>query len=160
MKLLAVTLALVAVSGCGFRTGGTAPVRVTDREWAGSATMLLDGIDEALTRIADAGFGRATLHGTSRLYAALLGYTYLGSCGEMLANMGEPMPRLADVRDQIHASCNRLEHASTLFTRAVQRESPSLLAEAGRETLGTASQLQRTHALLRRLSRNSGTNGS
>jgi hypothetical protein len=103
-------------------------------------------------RVAVAGVGRLTLEKTSTLYEALLGYTFLGGCSQVLKNLGEPVPRQEKVRDQLRAACTRVEHASNVFTRAVRLESPALLVAAAREALGTPSLLHRARELLKRVS--------
>jgi hypothetical protein len=149
MRPLAFALVVLVLSGCG--SGGASPASKAEREqeWATGAALLLDGLDEALTRVANAGVSRLTLENTSTLYEALLGYTFIGGCGEVLAKLGEPAPRQDDLRDQLRRACAHLEHASNVFTRAVQRKSATLLAAAAREALGTASVLQRARELLK-----------
>jgi hypothetical protein len=149
--LLAFVAVVLALAGCG----GTGPQKserssVGERDWVKGARLLIDGVDEALDSVTNAGVGAATLESTSALYEALLGYTYLGGCGEILGNLGEPPPRLRHVRDDLAVACRRLEHASTVFTRAVGEKSAKLLAAAAREALGTKGLIERARAGLRR----------
>ena len=85
------------------------------------------------------------------LYEALLGYTYVDSCGEQLAHLGQPSPRELDASTRLHEACAHLRHASALFTRAVTLERSSLLVSAASEALGTAPLLRRARSSLTRL---------
>ena len=151
VRPLALALVVLLLSGCGSRGGGRGPEQVAERDWTSGASLLLDGLDDALTRVTNAGVGRLTLRNTSTLYEALLGYTFLGDCEEVLTKLGEPTRRQREVRDELRDACGRLEHASTVFTRAVELDSPRLLASAAREALGTAAQLDRARELLQPL---------
>ena len=151
MRLLALTLMALVLSGCGSESHSRGSEVKNEREWSTGASLLLDGVDEALTRVAHAGVGRLTLENTSALYEALLGYTFLGGCGEVLANLGEPAPKQVELRTRLRSVCNRLEHASKVFTRAVRHNSATLLLAAAREALGTATLLNRARELVARL---------
>jgi hypothetical protein len=136
--LIALVAVVLALSGCGGTAAQkSAPSSVGERDWVKGALLLVEGVDEALGSITNAGVGEATLESTSALYQALLGYTYLGGCGEVLGNLGEPPRRLRPVRDELATACRRLEHASSVFTRAVEQKNAALLAAAAREALGT-----------------------
>jgi uncharacterized protein YceK len=150
MRPLALGLVVLVLSGCG--SGGSPHVSASQRErdWTIGAALLLDQLDEALTRVSRAGVGRVTLDNASTLYEALLGYTFLGGCGKVLANLGPPPPSHAELRNLLRRGCVRLEHASSLFTRAVQRESSPLLVAAASEALGTATLLRRARELVMR----------
>lgn len=149
--LIALVVVVLTLSGCGGTAAEkTAPPGVGERDWVKGALLLVEGIDEALRSITNAGVGAATLESTSALYEALLGYTYLGGCGEVLGNLGEPPPRLRPVRDDLASACPRLEHASSVFTRAVEEKNASLLAAAAREALGARGVIERARAGLRR----------
>ncbi len=150
MRSLALTLVVLVLSGCGSESRSRASEVKNAREWSTGASLLLDGVDEALTRVAHAGVGRLTFENTSALYEALLGYTFLGGCGEVLANLGEPAPEQVELRTRLRSACNRLERASKLFTQAVQGNDASLLVAAAREALGTATSLRRARALVPR----------
>ncbi len=149
MRPVAFALVVIVLSGCG--SGSPPPAgNVSEREWASGASQILAGLDEALARVADAGVGRVTLENTSTLYEALLGYTYLGGCTELLTQLGEPTPRLGQARARLREACDHLGHASNVFTRAVQLGSARLLVAAAREALGTAPLLRRARELLGR----------
>src|SRR4051812_29477931 len=149
MRRLALALSLLALTGCG---STPAPPPVADgsreREWAAEARNLLSGLDDALPRISDAGVGRGTLTDTSHLYSAVLGYTYVDSCGDQLAHLGPPSPREREASALLHKACAHLHHASSLFSRAVESNRSSLLVTAASEALGTQPQLRRARALL------------
>src|SRR4029077_18156373 len=122
-----------------------------ERVWSAQALVLLDGLDEALPRITNAGVGPLTLHDPSHLYEALLGYTYIDTCGEQLAHLGQPSPRELDASTRLHEACAPLRHASALFTRAVKLDRSSLLVSAASEALGTAPMLRRARSSLTHL---------
>jgi hypothetical protein len=148
MRPLALALVVLVLSGCGSGAGSPVSESKSEREWTSGAALLLDGLDDALTRVANAGVGRLTLKNTSTLYEALLGYTFLGGCGEVLTKLGEPAPRQYELRDRLRDACSRLEHASNVFTRAVRLDSATLLVTAAREALGTVPLLTRARELL------------
>ena len=149
MRRLVLVLSLLAARG--LRLGACAPPvsgSPQERRWANQARALLNGLADALPRIADAGVGPGTLTDTSHLYAAVLGYTYVDSCGEQLAHLGPPSPRQREASALLHTACDHLHHASTVFSRAVELNRSSLLVEAAGEALGVAPLLQRARALL------------
>jgi hypothetical protein len=149
-SLLGFAVVVLVLSGCGGTAEQqSAPSRAGEREWINGARLLIGGLEEALDSITNAGVGQPTLESTSALYQALLGYTYLGGCGEVLRNLGEPSRRLRPVRDELATACGRLEHASTVFTRAVQENNAQLLADAAREALGTRGAIEHARAALR-----------
>lgn len=152
MRKLALLLLLLVPTGCGSRPVPPTFASQAERKWAGDALQILIGLDAALPRISRAGVGPRTLKETSLLYEALLGYTYVDSCGELVRGLGEPSPRERGALDLLQRACAHLHHASTLFTRAVQRDQSALLVAAASEALGTAPLLHRARTLLTRLS--------
>jgi hypothetical protein len=148
MRLLALALVVLVLSGCG--SGGGPPVSEPQRarEWGSGALLLLDQLDEALLRVSRAGVGRVTLDNTSALYEALLGYTFIDGCGKVLTNLGPPPLELAQAHNLLRRACARLAHASKLFTVAVQRESSPVLVSAASEALGTATLLRQARELV------------
>jgi hypothetical protein len=148
MRRLAVVLLLLVLPACGSTPAPPSADSPLERLWAQQAMVLLDGLDDALPRIGNAGVGPLTLRDGSHLYEALLGYTYVDSCGEQLAHLGQPSPRELEASTRLHRACAHLRHASALFTRAVRLERPSLLVAAASEALGTAPQLRRARAVL------------
>jgi hypothetical protein len=120
------------------------------RQWSTGAILLLDELDDALTRVSTAGVGPSTLKRTPLLYQALLGYTFLGGCGHVLKTIGEPAPGQEQVRDQLRRACSRVERASDLFARAVRLDSTALLVRAAAEALATGSALNRARESLTR----------
>ena len=151
MRRLALVLVLLVLPGCGSTPAPPGAGSPFERFWADQALVLLDGLDEGLSRITNAGVGPLTLHDGSHLYEALLGYSYVGSCGEQLGNLGQPSPRELDASTRLHEACRHLRHASTLFTRAVELDRPSLLVSAASEALGTAPLLREARRSLRQL---------
>ena len=106
---------------------------------------------DIVPRIRDAGVGPDTLRNGSYLYDALLGYTYIDSCGAQLAHLGQPSSRELDASTWLHEACAHLHHASVLFTRAVKIKRSSLLVAAASEALATAPLLRKARASLTEL---------
>lgn len=148
MRRTALALVLLALAGCGSTVRPPANGSGLERLWAAQARALLDGLDEALPRIENGGVGPRTLADESFLYSALLGYTYVDSCGDQLAHLGQPSPRELDASSLLHEACAHLRHASALFSRAVKEKRPALLEPAAAEALATQPQLRRARALL------------
>lgn len=148
MRLLAVVLVVLVLPACGSAPAPPGVGSPGERFWADQALVLLDGLDDALPRISNAGVGPDTLRNSSYLYDALLGYTYVDSCGEQLGNLGQPSPRELDASTLLHEACAHLRHAAALFTRAVELNRSALLVTAAGEALGTAPQLSRARASL------------
>jgi hypothetical protein len=148
MRRLAVVLVVLVLPGCGSTPAPPDSGSPAERFWADQALVLLDGLDDALPRISSAGVGPDTLRSGSYLYQALLGYTYVDSCGEQLGNLGQPSPRELDASTRLHEACGHLRHASALFTRAVELKRSSLLVAAAGEALGTAPLLRRARSSL------------
>jgi len=151
MRRLALVLVLLVLPGCGSAPAPPGAGSPFERFWADQALVLLDGLDEALSRITNAGVGPLTLHDGSHLYEALLGYTYVDTCGEQLAHLGQPSPRELDASTRLHEACAHLRHASALFTRAVELDRSSLLVAAASEALATAPLLRKARASLSQL---------
>jgi len=151
MRRLAVVPLLLLLAGCGSTPAPPDAGSPSERFWATQALTLLDGLDEALPRIRDAGVGPDTLRNGSYLYDALLGYTYIDSCGAQLAHLGQPSSRELDASTWLHEACAHLHHASALFTRAVQIKRSSLLVAAASEALATAPLLRKARASLTEL---------
>jgi hypothetical protein len=151
MRRIALVLVLLLLPGCGSTPAPPGAGSPFERLWADQALALLDGLDEALPRITNAGVGPLTLSDPSRLYEALLGYSYIDSCGEQLSHLGQPSPRELDASTRLHEACAHLRHASVLFTRAVTLERSSLLVTAASEALGTVPLLRRARNSLTRL---------
>jgi hypothetical protein len=148
MRRLAVVLVVLILPGCGSTPASPGADSPGERFWADQALVLLDGLDDALPRIANAGVGPSTLRDQSLLYDALLGYTYIDTCGAQLGNLGQPSPRELGASTLLHEACAHLRHASALFTRAVELERASLLAAAASEALATAAHLRQARSSL------------
>ena len=151
MRRLAVVLVLLVLTGCSSTSSAPGAGSPGERFWADQALVLLDGLDDALPRIGNAGVGPDTLRNSSYLYDALLGYTYVDSCGEQLGNLGQPSPRELDASTLLHEACTHLRHAAALFARAVELDRSALLVAAAGEALGTAPQLSRARSSLTHL---------
>jgi hypothetical protein len=151
MRRLALVLVLLVLPGCGSTPAPPGAGSPFERFWADQALVLLDGLDDALSRITNAGVGPLTLHDGSHLYEALLGYSYVDSCGEQLGHLGQPSPRELDASRRLHEACAHLHHASALFTRAVELDRASLLVAAASEALATAPLLRKARASLTQL---------
>jgi hypothetical protein len=148
MRRLAIVLVVLVLPGCGSAPTEPGAGSAGERFWADQALVLLDGLDDALPRISNAGVGPDTLRNGSFLYDALLGYTYVDSCGEQLGNLGQPSPRELDASTRLHEACGHLRHAAALFTRAVELDRPSLLVAAAGEALATAPLLRQARSSL------------
>jgi hypothetical protein len=148
MRRRALALLVLALSGCGSTPAPPDAGSPTERLWAGEALQLLDGLDQALPRIAQAGVGPGTLTDTSHLYVALLGYTYVDSCGDLLGQMGQPSVRERVAGARLHQACGHLRHAAALFSRAVKTKHAQLLVAAASEALAQAPLLRKARALL------------
>jgi hypothetical protein len=151
MRRPAVVLLLLVLAGCGSTPAAPDAGSPGERFWAGQALTLLDGLGDALPRIRNAGVGPDTLRNGSYLYDALLGYTYVDSCGAQLGNLGQPSRRELDASKWLHEACAHLRHASTLFTRAVKLERSALLVTAASEALATAPLLRKARVSLTQL---------
>jgi hypothetical protein len=148
MRTIAVAMLLLAVSGCGSMPAPPTRESPQERFWADQAMVMLNGIDDALPRIQVAGVGPRTLTDSSLLYSALLGYTYVQTCGEQLAHLGQPSGRELEASTRMHRACAHLRHAAKLFTRAVNLKRSSLLVAAASEALGTIPLLRAARAAL------------
>ena len=149
MRRLALGLTvLLLLSGCGSIPAPPPAVSPQEQFWAKQAIVLLDGLDDALGRISAAGVGPSTLTNSSLLYAALLGYTYIETCGAQLAHLGQPSARELSASNQLHRACPHLRHATALFRRAVAEKSSAPLVTAASEALGTIPLLRKARVTL------------
>lgn len=127
----------VAVAGCGHaRT--TEKTVVDDRQWRANAAVIVRQLqsDIAATQVSGETVeaARAALRDESSLYGLLVSYSDFAGCREMVVAAG-PVPASAARADRLLAtSCRHLEHASTLFTRAVKRNDGASLLAAARES--------------------------
>jgi hypothetical protein len=139
---------VVVLAGCGSIPAPPPAASPQEQFWAKQAIVLLDGLDDALGRITAAGVGPRTLTNSSLLYSALLGYTYIDTCGEQLAHLGQPSGRELPASDRLHRACPHLRHATALFRRAVAEKRSAPLVTAASEALGTIPLLRRARATL------------
>jgi hypothetical protein len=148
MRQAALALILLALAGCGSTPSPPPNGSGLEQLWAAQARALLDGLDEALPRIAVGSAGPVTLSNNSYLYDALLGYTYVDSCGEQLSHLGQPSPRELEVSSLLHQACAHLRHASAQFSRAVKEHRAELLGPAAAEALAQRPRLHHARELL------------
>ena len=148
MRRLALALTVLLLSGCGSIPAPPPAASPQERFWADQALVLLDGLDDALGRITAAGVGPRTLTNSSLLYSALLGYTYIDSCGAQLAHLGQPSDRELPASTRLHRACTHLRHATVLFRRAVALKRAAPLVAGASEALGTIPLLRQARATL------------
>jgi hypothetical protein len=151
-RRIAVSLAAVALAGCGESHGRVQATTVSDREWRSNATIIVRQLqqDIAATQISGStpASARAALRDVSSLYGLLVSYSDFGGCREMVAGAGT-VPLLSVRADSLLvAGCAHLERASTLFTRAVKRNDGRSLLAAGRESALALPLLVRASAAL------------
>ena len=148
MRRLALALTVLLLSGCGSIPAPPPAASPQERFWADQALVLLDGLDDALGQITAAGVGPRTLTNSSLLYSALVGYTYIETCGAQLAHLGQPSARELPASTRLHRACTHLRHATALFRRAVAQARAAPLVAAASEALGTVPLLRRARATL------------
>src|SRR5262245_50395272 len=147
MRRLALAITVLVLSGCG-STSAPPAASPQERFWADQALVMLDGLDDALGRITAAGVGPRTLTNSSLLYSALLGYTYIETCGEQLAHLGQPSEREVSASNRLHRACIHLRHATKLFRRAVAQKRAAPLVTAASDARGTIPLLRKARATL------------
>ena len=129
----ALVAACVVVAGCG-----AAKAPPDDREWLANARDLVTQLRSDVLNVSGfdrIGPARMGLRDESQLYGLLVAYTDLAGCTHMAAALGAAPPhRLRAVR-LLGRACVHLRRADQLFTRAVARSAPALLAAASREAL-------------------------
>jgi hypothetical protein len=148
MRRLALALAVLVLSGCGSIPAPPQAASPQEEFWAKQAIVLLDGLDDALGRISAAGVGPSTLTNSSLLYSALIGYTYIETCGEQLAHLGQPSKRELTASTRLHRACPHLRHATALFRRAVAEKRAAPLVAAAGEALETIPLLRQARVTL------------
>jgi hypothetical protein len=131
-------LVVVAV-GCG-ASASPSP----DREWIANARGVVKQLRSDV--VAVSGYdrletARAGLRDESQLYGLLVAYTDFGGCRHMVAAVGAEPPGFARAVRLLRRACLHLQRADDLFTRAVARRAPRLLAHATRETIGATPSL-------------------
>jgi hypothetical protein len=85
------------------------------------------------------------------VYLLLVAYGDFGDCNRELAAAGTPSAKGRPAAALILSACRPLEHASTLFTRAMQRNDPKALLAATSTSATAAPILVRALALLETL---------
>ena len=123
-----------------------------DDLWIDNARSFIGTLDSEVLMSAVGGANRPSarraLGDESDVYTMLVAYDLFGDCGPALANLGAAGPRVASVVGTLISACGRLEHATTLFERAMRtREARPLLA-ASRMVLTAAPLLSRASSEL------------
>ena len=137
-----------AAVGCG----GQPPARPAPSatEWRANTRQVVEQLRVDVESAAIGGTSRAAaaraLADTSSLYALLVAYADLGGCRAMV-RAAAPPARVASV---VEPACDRLQRASALFARAVQRSDPAALVRATAATAGAEPQLVRAMLAIRR----------
>jgi hypothetical protein len=85
------------------------------------------------------------------VYLLLVAYGDFGDCNRELAAAGTPSAHEREAARVILSACRPLEHASALFTRAMQRNDPEVLLAATRLSATAAPTLVRALAALEAL---------
>jgi hypothetical protein len=146
--ILAAAATVSAMAGCG--TVATPPVvqsRATERLWLYDAVDFVSELQSDLSMSAVGGANLATarraIRNTSDIYTMVVAYNVFGACSGEVANLAPgPPPHAAQrVVAVIAEACQRLEHATSLFTDAMTNEDPLALLAATRTANGTASLL-------------------
>ena len=155
MRLL-VFAAVFALAGCGSASSPRAPApeaSVAAAVWSSSVGGFIENLDENVLLSTSGGdtlaAARSALHDESDVYGMLVAYTAFGGCRQTLVNLGAPPASLRSVQSTLAAAGRRLERASALFARAVQRSDARALLEATRTTLKVAPLLSRARIELR-----------
>jgi hypothetical protein len=144
-------LCLVAPVACGGTATSHGSAASDEQGWADSVHFAVRGFDQAVGQVVDAGSGKRTLTDTSLLYEALLGYTYLGGCGETIVNLGPAPNRFVLSERLLQDACSHFARAGEHFTGAVEGGRTDLLGHAVAEALAGWRMLPRaTEALARR----------
>ncbi len=137
-RSIAVSLAAVALAGCGDARGRVQPTVVDGREWRSNAVIIVRQLqqDIAATQISGSTpeTARAALRDPSSLYGLLVSYSDFGGCREMVAAAGEVPAASARADSLLVAGCAHLERASKLFTVAVTHDDGQSLLAAGHES--------------------------
>jgi hypothetical protein len=134
LRRAAAITAVTLLAGCGAQA--QAPPK--DLEWLANARGVVEQLRadviavSAYDRPAAAKVG---LRDESQLYGLLVAYTDFGGCGHMVAAVGAEPSGRGRVVELLRRACVRLRRADRLFTRAVARRAPLLLASATREAI-------------------------
>ena len=143
---LATAAAATGLGGCGAITGVHAPPpgSAAERAWVDGASRFVSELQSDLFLSAAGGANLATarraMRSTSDIYSMLVAYNLFGDCNRELGNVGVPAHRAEPVVTLIVSACRRLEHATSLFQRAMTSGSPAVLLAATR-TAATAAPL-------------------
>jgi hypothetical protein len=154
---LAAAATVAAMAGCGTHTTPVVPQsRATDRLWLSNAVDFVSQLQSDLSMSDTGGANLATarrvIRDTSDIVTMLVAYNVFGACTGEVENFGGPPPRAAKpVLAVITKVCQRLEHATSLFTDAMTNEDPVALLAATRAANGAAPLLAEARSGLARL---------
>lgn len=135
------TAAVLAAFAVGCGASASPP---PDREWIANARGVvaqLRGDVVAVSGYDRLDAARAGLGDESQLYSLLVAYTDFGGCRHMVSAVGAEPPGLGRAVRLLHRACLHLKRAELLFTRAVARDAPRLLASATQETIAAVPSL-------------------
>jgi hypothetical protein len=151
----AASLAAAALAaGCGT---GSAPAVAPEgspaaREWVDNAARFVQQLQHDVSMSAAGGSNLATARravaNQDAVYLLLVAYTDFGDCNRELAAAGTPSRHGQAAAQLVLAACRPLERASTLFTRAMQRNDARTLLAATRTSATAAPLLVRALAAL------------
>jgi hypothetical protein len=149
---VAVAVAAGALAACG-SNGAPPPAHgPTSRAWVDGAGRLVESLDSDVLLSANGGANLATARRAiadhSDVYSMLVAYDLFGDCGAAVAQLGSPGAGAAPVEQTLIGACRRLQHAATLFQRAMTRNDPRTLLAATRLVLDTAPLLDRAKTQL------------
>jgi hypothetical protein len=157
--ILAAAATVAALAGCGTHTTPVVPQsRANDRLWLSNAVDFVSQLQSDLSMSATGGANletaRRAIRDTSDIVTMLVAYNVFGACtGEVKNfNFGGRPPRAAKpVVAVITKVCQRLEHATSLFTHAMTNDDPVALLAATRAANGAAPLLAEARSGLARL---------
>jgi hypothetical protein len=135
--------AVLVVAAFGVSCGATTRPPA-EREWITNARGVVEqlrGDVGAVSAYGRVDVARAGLRNQSQLFGLLVSYTDLGGCRHMVAAAGAEPPGDTRAVHLMQLACRHLQRADALFTRAVAREAPRVLAAASREAIAALPQL-------------------
>jgi hypothetical protein len=155
--IVAVGATVSAMAGCGRPTTPVvAQSRAAERLWLLNAVDFLGELQSDLAMSAIGGANLATarraIRDPSDIVPMLVAYDVFGGCTGEVGNFGGPVPHVAEpVVAVLVEVCERLEHATSLFTDAMTNEDPVALLAATRAASSVAPLLTEARSGLARL---------
>jgi hypothetical protein len=152
MHTMRAALSAAACAALLVACGGTvsAPAPRAPDDWEANAADVIGVLerDLALSMRTDdtIAAARQTLRDISTLYTIVVAYTDFGGCDHMISAVGAPAPRFLPVERTLRAACAVLQHAATVFTRAIVGSDAVLLKRATHLVLRAAPLLSRAAA--------------